>query len=325
MCSVGTERPEPDIVRGLFDGRLLEFAGERSRVGRDGETFWMEVPTEFGTTRLAEVDLAVGSHRYQQYFERIQVEDAWVRRRLPFLWSIERAEWLNVNTVFFRADGSTGHGDGAVWNANCIFCHNTNPRPESLAPEQVSLGNLGLFDSLSGELGIACEACHGPGAAHARRMRSPMARLEQTDANDVVAPLHLSARAQRDLCGQCHGQRIPPDSKTARTWLVEGPSFRPGDMLSQHVIPITRDTPSPLLSDPDQFAQRFWRDGTARLTAYEWQGIEASRCIETDQLSCGSCHSMHAGNPSGMLRPDRLGDAACGSCHADIAQDAKRP
>ena len=316
-----TQRPEGDAVRGVFDGRRLSFAGQSTRVGQDELGYWMEVPAAGGGQRRARVDLVVGSRRYQQYFERVEGPGGWVRRRLPFLWSIERGAWLNVNTVFFRADGSTGHGDGAIWNTNCIFCHNTGPRPGALMPEAITLQDQGWFESSSGELGIACEACHGPGRDHAQRMRSPLARWRAEEDAAIVAPSRLSARARRDLCGQCHGQRVPPDLEVARSWLERGPSFRPGNTLTQHVVPITRATPSPIASDPDRFAQRFWGEGTARLSAYEWQGIEDSRCVEGGELSCGNCHAMHRGDPRGMLRPESRGDGACTTCHAEIGRN----
>ncbi len=55
------------------------------------------------------------------------------------------------------------------WNDNCVFCHNVAPNP---GRDEVS----GAFRTEVAEMGIACEACHGPGAAHARANADPVRR-----------------------------------------------------------------------------------------------------------------------------------------------------
>jgi predicted CXXCH cytochrome family protein len=89
------------------------------------------------------------------------------------------------------------------------------------------------------------------------------------------------------------------------------------------VTPLTRDTPVPPPGEPDTFRQRFWSDGTARLTAYEYLGLTQSPCYRGGRFTCTSCHTMHAGDVAGQLAPDRLGDRACTQCHAEIAGDVR--
>ncbi len=92
-------------------------------------------------------------------------------------------------------------------------------------------------------------------------------------------------------------------------------------MLAGHVDALTRDTPVPPPGAPDTFRQRFWSDGTARLTAYEYLGLTQSPCFRGGRFTCTSCHTMHAGDAAGQLAPERLGDRACTQCHAEIARD----
>jgi predicted CXXCH cytochrome family protein len=125
------------------------------------------------------------------------------------------------------------------------------------------------------------------------------------------------------LCGQCHSQRLPGDPEKLWQFLDSGPTFRPGDELAPHVLPITRATASVDPAEPALFRERFWRDGTARLTAYEYLGITQSPCLAGGTMTCGSCHAMHAGDVAGNIEPEMRGDQACTQCHAEVAADVR--
>jgi predicted CXXCH cytochrome family protein len=96
-----------------------------------------------------------------------------------------------------------------------------------------------------------------------------------------------------------------------------GDTFVPGEDLAVHSEPLWRD--SALNGERGVFEARFWPDGTARLTAYEYQGLLQSPCARRGGLTCSSCHGMHEGDPRGQLRLARTGDAMCTACHDDLA------
>jgi hypothetical protein len=76
--------------------------------------------------------------------------------------------------------------DPAAGILRCFACHSTGP--VTLAPDEAVVPH---------ELGVRCEACHGPSAAHAREPAK-------------VRPLNprtLSADGLNALCGHCH--RMP--------------------------------------------------------------------------------------------------------------------
>lgn len=320
-----TQRPTPAAVRGAFDGREVPYAGQSARPFRDGDTFCIEVPTngrEGGGRRRAEVALAVGSRRYQQYFEQERRGDSVAYVRLPILWHIEQQRWLHLNTVFLGPDDPDWHAHAATWNENCIFCHNTGPEPRA-RNTLARASEKPWFDSEVAELGISCESCHGPGAEHASGQRNPLRRYglaSNRDRDLAVLPDRLDQERSVSVCGQCHGARLPNPLERMHDWFATGPTYRPGEPLLEHVTPIERNTPV-LAGDPEQYALRFWGDGTPRLTAYELQGVLASACYTKGSMTCQSCHSMHTGDPHGQLRPDRPGNQLCTACHEDIARD----
>jgi predicted CXXCH cytochrome family protein len=320
--STMTQLPTRASVLGRFDGTPVEFYGKRATpFERDGR-FWLRLPGASGE-REAEVALCVGSRRYQQYFEL--VGDAY--RRLPILWHAGEQRWMHLNGVFLEPDDSNWDAHAATWNENCVFCHNTAPAP-GLTLERDGEQVRKRFDSHVAELGIACEACHGPCAKHVARMSEPGAKEAAKDALlaselDVVQPKELAQREALSVCGQCHSQRLPSPRERLWQFLDSGPTFRPGNALTDHVAPITRDTPSVDERKPALFSDRFWRDGTARLTAYEYLGITQSPCFRGGDITCTSCHTMHGGDVHGQIEPRMRGDAACTQCHAEIARDVK--
>jgi predicted CXXCH cytochrome family protein len=295
------------------------FAGERvSYFGVPAEmTKRAGVPVMSFGGKTVEISLTVGSRRYQQYIGRVDGELV----RLPWAYHLEEGRWFHMNGAFLSADPALPISSADYtryvtrWNDNCIFCHNVHPNP--------GLSADGKFASHVEELGVACEACHGPASEHERMNRDPYRRyrlhLSRSPDPTIVNPARLSQERSLDLCGRCHGQRITDD---VAKFMREGDPFVAGDDLSLYSSPLWRDTT--LHGESGHFASRFWDDGTPRLTAYEYQGTLLSPCAAGGQLSCLSCHDMHAGDPRGQLRPDLDRDQLCTQCHRDVQPEHAR-
>lgn len=287
-----------------FDGRTIEALGVRARAWSSGSDFFLDVPDP-GSDRVVShrVDRVTGSRRMQQFETRI--DDRYVR--LPLAFSLDERRWLHLSEAFFQADGNDYNAHRAVWDLNCIFCHTTGPVPGLDARDRLA--------SRVAELGIACEACHGPGEEHARRMRSPLRRyaIRLTHPIDptIVNPGRIEQARSVQVCGHCHGQRVPVARDSIREILARGDPYVPGEDLSRIYEPVTPNTRLGSYS----FASRFWPDGSPRLTAYEYQGLLESPCYLRGKMTCLSCHTMHAGDPRGQMRPDLPGNALCTQCH----------
>jgi hypothetical protein len=316
-----TQEATGDAVLAPFSGETLDDLGFRATMTR----------TEAGVPHLrvvsledpeadplldVDVELTVGSHRYQQYVARIDRGGGPLERfRLPVAWHIGESRWIPMRAAFLTPDATPGVPDDYLrhlsrWSDNCIFCHNTEPVP-GLRPG-------GTFRPEIGELGIACEACHGPASAHVARHRDPSRRLlaaldPAADEGSILHPGRLDPARSADVCGRCHGQRIGRDIAGI---LAHGDGFLPGEPLSSVSRPIFAD--STLEGEPPgTFAARFWPDGTPRLSAYEYQGLLTSPCHDEGRgLSCADCHAMHGPDPNMQLTQDYDGDRVCARCHA---------
>jgi hypothetical protein len=259
----------------------------------------------------ADVTYSIGSHRYQQYAATMDrgggTGEVW---RLPVAWHRTEGRWIHMNGAFVEPEGVAGDPEDYLrhlsrWNDNCIFCHNTEPVPGRT--------QTGAFESRLGEVGIACEACHGPASLHRERHLNPLRRmLSNGNDHSVAQPGKLPAKEESGVCGRCHGQRIGQDVSAI---LRDGDGFLPGTDLAEVSRPIFRD--SKLAGQSElTFEARFWPDGTPRLSAYEYQGLLLSPCYDDGRgLGCNHCHDMHGEEPSMQLRAGKTRAQTCLDCH----------
>ena len=335
-----TQVANEDTVLAPFDGRVLEDQGRQVRVFRSGEGHWAEFDDPAGTGERVQraIVLTTGSHSEQFYWYA-----SGNGRRLGllgFVWRIPEQRWIPYLDV--TVSPNPGHGPlsppEGTWNRGCMFCHTTRPKMR-LDPRNQN------FDTQVTNFGIACEACHGPGAAHVEANRNPVRRyaLSWNDEPDptIVNPARLSPRRASQVCGQCHG--ILPfllPGEHAATLSAEGLAFRPGDELDatrKLVRPSLPERPEWLQKmlelDPSYLRNRFWSDGFVRVSGREYNGLIDSPCFQDGsgemQLSCLSCHEMHPEDDDprparewadDQLRPGARGDEACLGCHTAMRE-----
>jgi hypothetical protein len=156
--------------------------------------------------------------------------------------------------------------DPAAGMLRCFSCHSTGP--VTLAADEAIVPH---------ELGVRCETCHGPGAAHAR------------DPAHVhpVNPGKLSAVRLNELCGNCH--RMPAAA-------ADTPDLRnPWNMRHQ-----------PLLLAASACFQR----SQGRLTCLTCHSPHAplQHNIASYNAACAKCHAAprHSSSVAGL---------PCAGCH----------
>lgn len=267
-----------------------------------------------------QVQLLTGSHHHQGFWVSGARRGELVA--LPVVYSIDQQRLLARRDAFLNPPHASEQT--VRWNSNCVQCHAVAGQP---AHDQAS----DAFATSAAELGIACEACHGAGAAHVRAMQNPLTRYgahaegEKADLH-LVNPRELSSERASQVCGRCHSYFFPKDEAN---WWQRGfsSSYAPGQDLSQ----------AQLLLSPEVLAapgapqlgagadSLFYRDGTIRVGGREYNGLVRSACFERGhaekKLSCLSCHALHSGAPDDQLDPKKLGNRACTQCHTEQASN----
>ncbi|HEX5053445.1 MAG TPA: multiheme c-type cytochrome [Planctomycetota bacterium] len=316
-----TQRADAHSVVGDFGNVDLQIDGKDYHLEQRGGEFWVELedPLDRGS-RPARVHkriaLTTGSHNMQAYwYETGNTRNLGL---LPFTWQVAERRWISRRAAFVGPATDAVEPKLAVWNVVCIKCHTTHARPRVEFEGNVQHG----ADTQVAEFGIACEACHGPGAAHVAANRDPTRRyalhLSGEPDTTIVNPRRLSPELSTQVCGQCHASfDYRFDERSLRKWFREGFAYRPGLDVSKY-----RDVK---FSGEEQF----WPDGLIRVAGREYNALLHSACHERGDMTCLSCHSLHQQDddprPREEWADDQLraidGDQTCLQCHESYAKD----
>ena len=318
-----TQAASPQVVAASFENVELSFRGQKATLERRGDEFWVDmvdplwemqqvarhvdVSYAVGAPRVQRrIVMTTGSHHFQVYwFNR----DAFSRELWQFPWRYHLVEqrWVHRQNVFLQPpNGPLGIGF-RVWNTDCISCHTVGGKPGF----DVSTG-LSVDTSVV-ELGISCEACHGPGQRHVEIFSAKDAASKQIRDTAIVHPAKISPARSAQICGACHSSHVVSDPESAVT---DGLKFRPGEDFTR----VARFRVPP--DEPDSFATRFWADGVSRSGGREYLGMVKSSCFEHGAMSCISCHSMHSYEKrEDQLSPRMETNEACYQCHESWRED----
>lgn len=326
-----TQYASPETVRGDFDDVPLNRSGYDVHLSREGDDFMVEMvdplwryeidagqrpPPQPGETEprvRRRIALVTGSHHMQVYWVPSNVGNGLLS--LPFTWLLDERRWVPRSDVFLRPVETERH-PLQVWNVSCIKCHATGGQPNAL------VGGKEIRTTVA-EMGIACEACHGPAEAHVAANQNPLRRywLHVRGASDptIVNPARLAATPSSQVCGQCHSL----NDASFEIELGAGKTYVPGDDLEK-TMPLLRPlhmTPAleqKIAEDPLYPRNYFWADNTIRVSSRDYSGMIESKCMTSGKLSCGTCHSMHESDPVNLLAEGKEGDAPCVQCHPAI-------
>src|SRR6266850_5225787 len=260
-----------------------------ARGGRPAETF--------------EVHYTLGARRFQGYLSKLPDGRIYV---LPVFWHNEARRWVDWKEITPIPD-DPDHDLRQIWNITCVNCHATN-LAKNFNPATKTYATTWT------EMGIGCEACHGPGAPHiavtAAWERNPAGKpAGPTPAQlRIFAPKQADARQIFDACGYCHGNKNN---------VFFG--FKPGDRYEDFALPFLISQPIPE-NDPQG---DFWPDG--RPSRFNRpQALTLTGCFQRGQATCTSCHRMHGSPNDHALKVPveadgggltRQSDRLCTQCH----------
>lgn len=330
-----TQIPSQKSVRGNFNDLTLQLDGETFKFDHQGDDYWVEmIDPDWKTDQIAQLDgfkagrgpappqiqnpprvrlpisMLTGSHHMQTYW--VPGKGGNQQYNLPFTYLFEQDRWVPRRTLFIR-DPKVQHWQ-QVWNVGCIDCHSTGGQPKQKPGEA-------YFETRVGELGISCEACHGPAENHIALNSNPARRYNLHSKNEpdpsIVNPARLDSKKSAQVCGRCHSVSTAPDQKD---WLENGSRFRPGADLDEkaNITVLTRPRSTELRRGS------FWNDGMIRVSGREYNGLLKTPCFEKGEMSCLTCHSMHQSKPANQLATGMESNRACLQCHTKFENNLEQ-
>ncbi|MEZ6118096.1 MAG: multiheme c-type cytochrome [Pirellulaceae bacterium] len=257
-----TRPATPENVLGRFDGTEIVSRGLKYRVFREGDEFWVEMPdpeimmyTVQGGKRIEpsvylvkrsadspverldlrtiprvkrHVIMTTGSHHYQTYWVEGDAKFGRLIQTLPLVYLIKDDRWIPRQDAFMIPPDSPPFI--TQWNHHCIRCHSTGGNPNLVASDGGKpTAEDHVFETEAAELGIACEACHGPGEKHVQMQLDLKNGVAETSSEldlQIVNPAKLDHRRSSQICGQCHGVFVMNDDE-ARRYASHGSSLSP--------------------------------------------------------------------------------------------------
>lgn len=324
-----TQIAVPGNVLGDFSNQTIESAGLRYRVYRRGDEYWAEMPDPDRMLDYARGDpnvdpqklplvkrrvvMTTGSHHYQTYWVGHNKFDT-VLNTLPLVYLPQQERWIPRESAFISPPNDP-HRMITIWNDHCINCHSTGGNPGLKGPKT-------LLTSV-GELGISCEACHGPGENHVAKYRELPLNPNSESRTELVNPAELDHVRSSQVCGQCHGVFVRR-GKQGMKFAREGIQFRPGENLLEyrHYIQFPQaDSPASVhaafRANREFFRERWWDDGTILAGGREYTAMQGTKCFTQGEMSCLSCHSLHNSDPNDQLKDGMRGNLACTQCHSE--------
>ncbi len=267
--------------------------------GADGKLADFEILYTFGVAPLQQYLIAQPGGRLQA------LSVAWDTR--PKAAGGQRWFHLYPKQDIKAGDPMHWTGIGQNWKFMCAECHATNLRKAFAADRKE-------YRTTWAEMGVGCEACHGPGAAHvawaqAKRDGKPT----NVAGNGLVTALDerrnvtwnavaATGNAQRstprtssreiEVCARCH----------ARTARISDDEVHGKPLADTHRVALLEEG-------------LYYDDGQMRDEVYNWGSFVQSR-MHAMGVTCSDCHDPHT---QALRAP---GNAVCAQCHAPAKYDA---
>lgn len=179
---------------------------------------------------------------------------------------------------------------------DCFECHSSyiSHKKNTAAGDHYFAADAAveILDKNSLVLGIGCQRCHGPAAAHVNfHTENPG---KQT-AGHITANKTLNRQQQLDQCAVCHSGN---DKRKIQSRFM----LRPGDLLANYFLPAVV------------------ADSTRHFDVHgnQFNLLKQSRCfLKSNSITCSTCHNPH-GNAA---MPAAVYAQKCMGCHQEGSAD----
>ncbi|GAA6158060.1 multiheme c-type cytochrome [Ruegeria sp. HU-ET01832] len=266
-----------------FNGTQFDHDGMSVRFSDDGE-LRARVTEKDGVSNDHTVHSVVGIEPLQQYLFETQPGQL---QSFDVVWDTEENRWFHLypDQDLPPDDGLHWTGPYKNWNARCAECHATG------FDKNYDAGTRS-YASTQAEIGVGCEACHGPGSAHIDWTNGQGGSPDLTEYGFTMEWGAGQTEAEIQQCAGCHSRREAHGDGNP----LPGTAYH--DAYNLAVL-------RPGLYHPD---------GQILDEVYVYGSFLQSR-MYAQGVGCMDCHEPH----SAMLKAE--GNGLCTQCHSGAGND----
>ncbi len=273
--------PSDDTIVADFDDTQFEHDGTITKFRTQDGNYFVSVTEKDGVTTDYPVHSVAGIDPLQQYL--LETEPGRLQS-FDVVWGTEEQKWLHMYPDQDLPPNNGLHWTGPYknWNGRCAECHATGY-------DKNYDGRTKLFSSTQSEIGVGCEACHGPASAHLEWTKEEISFADDPDLNDFGFSMTFGQNVEQDIqqCAGCH----------ARRETLEHGNPLPGTPFAEsYNLAVLR---------PDIYHP----DGQIEDEVYVYGSFLQSK-MYAQGVGCMNCHDPHTGN--------RIADdnSLCTQCHS---------
>jgi predicted CXXCH cytochrome family protein len=271
-------QPTGETVLGDFDDAGFEGGGMAVRFSRKDGGYHARVREADGSQKDYRIHSVAGIAPLQQYL--IETEPGRLQS-FDVVWDAVKERWYHLypDQDLPPGDGLHWTGPYKTWNSRCAECHATGYQRNFST-------RSGRYASTQAEIGVGCEACHGPGSAHLDWAKGqPLA--EGSGPYGFTAQFGTGGARDAELCAGCHSRREP---------LSDGNPLPGTDYADAYNLSLLH----PGL---------YHADGQILDEVYVYGSFLQSKMARSG-VGCMNCHDPHA------ARLKAEGNAVCTQCHS---------
>ena len=239
-----------------------------------------DMPSVERTFKKEDVNYVLGSQWKQQYLKR----EGKTLKVLPAQYNVFNGKWK----AYF-----TDQPEKREWFNECAGCHATGVDPKK---------------KTFVEMGVACEACHGPGSNHVEAVPG-------YEIPTIIQASRLTPALAAQICGSCHTRGHDRKEKAA---YPVGYQIHKGEANIRLYFNEV---------DPKKDREYFWPSGESRYSNQQYLDWKQSEHAKVG-VTCITCHDVHRSrsalqavgevpNPLVIIRSKTrlFEDKLCKSCH----------
>jgi len=252
------------VIGDFTRNNRLMVNGKPTLMFKKGNQYFITTQGPQGTEHTYKVNYVIGQFWKQMYVTRLPRGEL---RVLPVMWIVETQSWKRAKNWIKRP-----------YQYACSGCHNTGTQINYHAKTKT-------YHTTWSDMGVACEACHGPGSKH---IRAP----KKEKADSIINPARIpDPRRAAMVCGSCHERGLSIDGEYAYPH-----GYRPGDLLTFTERP------------------KIYPNGCSRANRQQYIDWEKSPHARAGVM-CWDCHFVHRKGKANRYQTKLPGSALCRSCH----------